>query len=82
LIQKILIPLDGSKLAEKALDFGLDLAEKYSAETVLLSVVPHLFFPSTIDPITGEQFLSPETIEELEEGAEAYHREVLSKAFK
>ena len=37
--------LDGSDCAERALGFALDLAQQYSAETQLLTVVPPLFLP-------------------------------------
>ena len=40
MIKKILVPIDGSEHAHKALDYALDLAEKYSANVVLLSVIP------------------------------------------
>ena len=38
LFKKILVTLDGSKLADRALDFALDLATKYSAKVMLISV--------------------------------------------
>lgn len=37
--KKILIPLDGSELAESALEHGLKLAEKFGSEVYLLQVV-------------------------------------------
>jgi nucleotide-binding universal stress UspA family protein len=45
LIRKILVALDGSDNAERALDFALDLAHKYSAEIQLVTVVPPIFLP-------------------------------------
>jgi nucleotide-binding universal stress UspA family protein len=39
LISKILVGFDGTKCSEKALEFGLDLAEKYSAELMILNVL-------------------------------------------
>jgi nucleotide-binding universal stress UspA family protein len=39
MIEKILIPLDGSKLAEKALPYAEVLAEKFEAELILLQVL-------------------------------------------
>ena len=40
LISKILVPVDGSEHAEKALDYELYLAECFDAELELLTVVP------------------------------------------
>ena len=37
--------LDGSDCAERALTLALDLAQQFSAETQLLTVVPPLFLP-------------------------------------
>ena len=59
LIQKILAAVDGSEPADKALEFALDLAEKYSAQIVLLNVF-HIHIPfyytspvGTAVPLTG-----------------------------
>ena len=55
MIKRILVALDGSKPADRALDFALDLAGKYSAEIVLLSVfepvIPSLIYPPADLPI-------------------------------
>jgi nucleotide-binding universal stress UspA family protein len=45
LIKKILVAIDGSDHADHALDFALDLASKYSARILLLTVVPPVFLP-------------------------------------
>ena len=39
MIKKILFAIDGSQSADHALDFGLDLAMKYSAEVMIISVI-------------------------------------------
>jgi nucleotide-binding universal stress UspA family protein len=39
------VALDGSSWAGHALDFALDLAQQYSAEIQLLTVIPPLFLP-------------------------------------
>jgi nucleotide-binding universal stress UspA family protein len=76
LIRKILVALDGSEHAEKALDFAVDLAEKYSAEVVLLSVVPYtdLVLVSMVpSSIKEESYLIK---------LRDYYKEVLSKALR
>ncbi len=81
-MRKILVPIDGSELAGKALNLALDQAEKYSAEIVLLSVVPPSRIPPIFESETGEPVVSAETLLEIEEGVEAYHKGILSKALK
>jgi nucleotide-binding universal stress UspA family protein len=39
-IQKILVPIDGSEHADKALDYALDLGDKYDAEIEIYNVIP------------------------------------------
>ncbi|HEY1432867.1 MAG TPA: universal stress protein, partial [Stellaceae bacterium] len=41
-MERILVGVDGSAPSLKAVDFAADLASKYSAELILLTVVPHL----------------------------------------
>lgn len=41
IIHRILVPIDGSDHAEKALEFAIDLAQKYAAEITVITVVPH-----------------------------------------
>lgn len=45
MIRRILVALDGSDHAERALTLALVLAQQYSAETQLLTVVSPLFLP-------------------------------------
>ena len=40
MIEKILVAFDGSAHSDKALDFALDIAKKYSAQVVLINVIP------------------------------------------
>ena len=55
--KKILVPLDGSKLAKKALDHAEELAKTYGAEIILFQVVhfmpmygsPELMMPPIVD---------------------------------
>jgi nucleotide-binding universal stress UspA family protein len=49
---KILVPLDGSELAEKALDHGEKLAKTFDAEIILFQVVPFMPVFSAADLVT------------------------------
>ena len=51
MISKILIGYDGSSCADRALEFGLDLAERYSAHVVVINVVELPVFGSPEDPL-------------------------------
>jgi nucleotide-binding universal stress UspA family protein len=42
-MKKILIAHDGSKSSEKALEKGLEIAEKFGAAVTVLSVIPDLY---------------------------------------
>jgi nucleotide-binding universal stress UspA family protein len=75
LIRKILVALDGSDHAERALDFALDLAHQYSAEVQLLSVVIPCFLPSQ-----SMYLIKSEAIDECIKQLETVFRGVLSKA--
>ena len=44
MLHKILVPLDGSTLAEKALPYAEALAQKFEAELILVWVVQELTF--------------------------------------
>jgi len=51
-MERILVGVDGSAPSLKAVDLAADLASKYNAELVLLTVVPHL--APVIDPAIEE----------------------------
>ena len=58
MISKILVGFDGSKSSNKALEFALDLAEKYSAKLVILNVFDPPVYGSTEDPLAGSAGLA------------------------
>ncbi|UCC58637.1 MAG: universal stress protein [Candidatus Bathyarchaeum sp.] len=78
MFKKILVALDGSKLADRTLDFALDLATKYSAEIVLISVFDA---PSVSLVAPGIVFAPTSTVKYLEE-LRVFHEKVLSEALK
>ena len=75
LIKKILVALDGSEHADHALDFALDIAEKFSANIVLLSVYQL--------PASCRYYLEiPEDMQECREKHKAQYTKVLLEALK
>ena len=78
MIKKILVATDGSNLADKSLDFSLDLAKKYSAEVTILTVVdlPSNSFwaqGTTFTPLSSQKYL---------ERLEKFHKKILTEALK
>ena len=75
--RKILVALDGSEYADRALDLALDFAAKYSAEIVLLSVIDCIHTPivaervGVLQPLDWEQYL---------ENLKAFHEQILFRA--
>ena len=61
--QKILVPLDGSELAKKALDHAEKLAKTFDAEIILFQVVPFM-------PIYGSpELVTPLIVDEKQKEA-------------
>lgn len=75
--QKILVPLDGSELAEKALDHAEKLAKTFDAEVILLQVVP--FMPIYGAPELAVPFVVDEKQKEVAEKYLSYLAEALKK---
>ena len=82
LVERILVALDGSEPADKALDFALDLATHYSANIVLLNVVPPVTVPIVPFSATGMQSIRLEAMGTYSKELKAHHKRVLSEALK
>jgi nucleotide-binding universal stress UspA family protein len=78
LFKKILVAIDGSNLAYASLDYALDLAKKYSAEVMVLTVVE---MPSNSVLAQGAVF-TPVSSQSHREKLENYHKEILIEAAK
>jgi hypothetical protein len=77
MISKILVPTDGSKTAQKAAEYGVDLAEKLKASVIVLSVIDHRSFINQTVPAAQTAMHVIEPIEDyLREAAEAYAGEI------
>lgn len=72
MIKKILVPADGSEHADRALDFAIDLAQKYSAEILILTVVQY-------GSITTED---PRSFDLIANAINDAHKKVLSAALE
>jgi nucleotide-binding universal stress UspA family protein len=76
LIKKILIAIDGSQSADNALDFGLDLAEKYLAEVLIATV-----FDSPEPSLVAKGMIyAPNTTENYLKKLRNFHKKILLDA--
>ena len=83
MMKKILIPIDGSELADKALNLALDLAQKYKAEVEILHVIPPLSIKLTPYPVMGESHvLPPQWVNAYYKQAREESGKMLSEAMK
>jgi nucleotide-binding universal stress UspA family protein len=71
-LQRVLITLDGSPLAERAIEPGLSLAQSLQAEVTLLRCVPHILADGKLDE--HERGLSRRMQEDLINEAKEYLR--------
>lgn len=71
---RILVPLDGSRLSEKALPFAVEIAKRFGSEVVLLRAVPH----TTLQPGLGPE--SAQAMEIMIEQSRAVERQNVGRA--
>jgi nucleotide-binding universal stress UspA family protein len=76
LLSSILVGFDGSENSYKALDFSLDLAEKYHAQVLIVNV----FQPPAISNVSDEPLLYSGNAEAFIGDLRKIHRETLTKA--
>ena len=77
MISKILVATDGSKTAQKAAKYGVDLAKQLKASAIVLSVVDQRSFKDQIVPASQTAMHVIEPIEDyLREAAEEYAEEI------
>jgi nucleotide-binding universal stress UspA family protein len=73
LFSKILVPLDGSEFADKALDYAIGVAKKFSSELLLVHIVQ-----TTTAFVTGPEVLGPSLIVDLEKQLEENGHHILA----
>jgi nucleotide-binding universal stress UspA family protein len=77
MISKILVPTDGSKAAQKAARYAVDLAKQLKASIIVLSVIDKRSFIGQTVPAAGTARHVIEPIEDyLREAAEGYAGEI------
>ena len=77
MISKILVPTDGSKTAQKAARYGVDLAKQLKASAIVLSVIDQRSFTGVIVPAAKTTMHVIEPIEDyLREAAGGYAGEI------
>ncbi len=70
MFQKILLPLDGSALAEEALPYAIAQAQRFGAQLILLKVIPPLL---EVRSPQMEAAVAAEVVKELTPAAEKVH---------
>ncbi len=83
-MKNILLAVDGSKYSEKAVDQGLELAEKFDAKVTFLNVVSSYGYAGEIleEAIENEVSSAKELLSEFEEKAEEHDIKVEREVIK
>ena len=74
MINKVLLAMDGSDPSKHALEYAIEIAQKWGSSLFIISVVPAIILP-VIEP-----GLSSENINKLEEETKKFYKKVLIKA--
>ncbi len=81
-MKNILVPIDGSEQADKALNIALDLARKYKAGVEILHVIPPVSVPFTPYPMAEVPATPPQWLNDYNKESEEESRKMLSEAAK
>ncbi len=77
MISKILVPTDGSKTAQKAAGYAVDLAKQLKASVIVLSVIDKRpFIVQTVTAVDTPRHITQPLEEYLREAAKGYAGEV------
>jgi nucleotide-binding universal stress UspA family protein len=77
MISKILVPTDGSKTAQKAARYAVDLAKQLKASVIVLSVIDkRQFFVQTVRAVDTPRHIAQPLEEYLREAARGYAGEI------
>jgi universal stress protein A len=77
MISKILVPTDGSKTAQKAARYAVDLAKQLKASVIVLSVIDKRpFIVQTVSAVDTPRLIAQPLEEYLREAAKGYAGEI------
>ena len=82
LIKRILVPIDGSEPADKALEYALDLADKYAADIEILNVISTAPIPIGPYPMGYGELAVPAWMGTYSKELKASHEKMLSEALE
>lgn len=82
MIKRILVPVDGSEHADKALEYALDLADKYDADIEVLNVVSTAPIPIGPYPMGYGELAVPAWVGAYSKELKASHEKMLSEALE
>ena len=68
-----MVPLDGSEFADKALDYAIEIAKKFSSELLIVHIVQ-----STTAFVTGPEVLGPSLVLDLRNQLDESGRRILT----
>ena len=68
-----MVPLDGSEFADKALDYAIEIAKKFSSELLIVHIVQ-----STTAFVTGPEVLGPSLVLDLKNQLDESGRRILT----
>jgi nucleotide-binding universal stress UspA family protein len=82
MINKILVAIDGSKESKKALKYSLELAKKFSAKIVMITVIEPVTFPILFYPEVEVPAVPTETLYNYSNELKENHQKMLNDALK
>ncbi len=74
MFERILVPLDGSRLSARALPYAAEIGQRFRGEVILIRVVP----PSPLNPIGT--YTLPEVLQTIEKNSRDKNRKNLASA--
>ena len=80
MFKRVLVPLDGSRTSSKSIPYAIEIAKSFSAETLLLQVVPYTPLVTPADPMGGSVMASPTATKIIMETAKEEEKRKMIRA--